>query len=364
LRVVRLAERDPRWGAFVANHPEGLIYHHPAWLQVLKREYDRPSLCLACEDDEGQLRGVLPLLRTRGFPFAASAATARRLSSLPRTPVAGPLSTDDQASAALVRAAVEVVRSETGTRFELKLPAPVPDGVADGLACEPWRLSYSIELPAQPDTLRFGNSRNHARIKWALHKAQRHGVQVRKAESANDLRTWYPLYVRTMQLHSVPQRPYRFFAAAWDLLRPLGMMQLLLAERQTGERRQLLAGSLFLMFGQTVFYAFNGCESDGRSLRANDVIQWQAITDACQAGFRHYDLGEVVETQEGLHEFKSKWGAESRRLYRYYFPSPGSVQATAMEASGSSVGRLAKAAWRRLPWRVTAVLGDWVYSYL
>jgi lipid II:glycine glycyltransferase (peptidoglycan interpeptide bridge formation enzyme) len=142
------------------------------------------------------------------------------------------------------------------------------------------------------------------------------------------------------------------------------MLELLLAERLAGGRRELLAGSLFLMFGQTVFYAFNGCESDGRSLRANDLLQWQAITDACQAGFRHYDLGEVVETQEGLHEFKSKWGAQPRRLYRYYFPSPGSVQATAMEASRGTVGRLAKAAWRRLPWRATAVLGDRVYSYL
>jgi hypothetical protein len=364
LRVVQLTTSDPRWQSFVANHPEGLIYHHPAWLDVLVREYDRPAVCLACEDNGGRLRGILPLVRTRGLPFAGSPATARRISSLPRTPVAGLLCSDDQSTAALLGAAVDSVRGESGTRLELKLAAPLPDGLGDGLACEPWRLSYTLDLPPQPDQIRFGDSRNHATIMRALRKAQRHGVQVRQAESALDLRTWYPLYVRTMQAHGVPQRPYRLFEAAWDLLRPHGMLQLLLAELYSGGRRQLLAGSLFLMFGQTVFYAFNGCESDGRPLRANDLIHWQAISDACDTGYRHYDLGEVVETQAGLHRFKSKWGAEPRRLYRYYYPSAGSVQATALESGGGAAGQLAKAAWTRLPWRATAVLGDWVYSYL
>jgi hypothetical protein len=269
---------------------------------------------------------------------------------------------DDQATATLIAAAIE--RAPAGAHLELKLAAPLHDGVAVGLACEPWRLSYTLDLPARPDQLRFGNSRNHASIMRALHKAQRHGVQVRLAESAVDLRTWYPLYVRTMRSHGVPQRPYRLFEAAWDLLRPRQMLQLLLAERLAGGRRQLLAGSLFLMFGHTVFYAFNGCESDGRPLRANDMIHWRAITDACQTGYRHYDLGEVVETQEGLHRFKSKWGAEPRRLYRYYYPTVDSVRATAMETSHGAAGMLAKAAWRRMPWRATAMLGDWVYSYL
>ena len=26
---------DPRWAAFVASHPNGLAFHHPAWLATL-----------------------------------------------------------------------------------------------------------------------------------------------------------------------------------------------------------------------------------------------------------------------------------------------------------------------------------------
>jgi hypothetical protein len=363
LRIIELETSDPRWEAFVGAHPDGLIYHHPAWVDLLTREYRRPLVCLGCVDSGGRLQGILPLMRTRGLLFAKSAATGRRLSSLPRTPFAGPLSLNDRASEALVTAAIDRARAQRGTGLEVKRAPSAGDWMADGLACAPWRLNYVLELPERADELRFGDSRNHARIKWAINKAARHGVQVREAVTLDDLRAWYALYVRTMQSHAVPQRPYRLFRHAWHLMRPRGLMRLLLAERIDGDGRTILAGSMFLMFGRTVFYAFNGCGAQGRSLRANDVIQWEAIHRACNEGFRRYDLGEVVEAQEGLHDFKGKWGAEAQRLYRYYYPSTVGVESTAQESSGP-VGRLVRTAWRHLPWRATAQLGDWLYSFM
>src|ERR1700704_6562978 len=96
LRVVDIDPvQDPRWERFVVNHPDGLIYHHPAWLSVLQREFGQGLACLACEDEAGSLHGILPLSWTRGLPLVPSVRTGRRLSSLPRTPVAGPLSLHD-----------------------------------------------------------------------------------------------------------------------------------------------------------------------------------------------------------------------------------------------------------------------------
>src|ERR1700761_9062199 len=87
--------KDPRWEAFVLGHPDATIYHHPAWLKVLEREYPQRSLFLACEDADGTLRGIFPLLYTRGLPFSkGNPLTGPRLSSLPRTPLAGPLGAD------------------------------------------------------------------------------------------------------------------------------------------------------------------------------------------------------------------------------------------------------------------------------
>ena len=360
--VIELALSDDRWEAIVGAHPEGLVYHLPVWLKALAHEQERQHLCLGFEDGSGKLCGVLPLLATRGLPLSRSAITARRLSSLPRTPVSGPLAVDAEAAAALVHAAVDRVRANPGTRLELKVDSPCCDGLVEGLIRVPWRSSYVLPLPASPENLRFGNSRNHARIEWAVRKAVGRGVRVRAAESQADLSSWYRLYLDTMRRQVVPPRPFRFFQALWNLMRPQGLATLLLAEQTEGRKRSLLAGSVFLKFGRTVFYAFNGSRRGALQLRPNDMIQYEAIHDACRHGFQVYDMGEVAQGAVGLANFKSKWGAEETTLYRYYYPP---VQEAGEVATRSGFVRAAaEAAWQRLPLAWTAGLGAAVYRFM
>ena len=368
LDCIQVTEVDPRgdpcWQAFVAAHPDALIYHHPAWLRVLAKEYGRKPVGLVCKDAEGRIRGVLPLTDTRGIPFKIGGKiTGRRLSSLPRTPVAGPLSLDTQATAALVHTAVERARAKPGTQLEVKAWSNGIDTLVPDMAPMPWRLTYVLELPKPPENIRFGNSRNHGRISWAVKKAAKSGIQVRQAETETELREWYRLYLDTMRWHAVPPRPYRFFKACWEQLRPDGLMRLLLAELHEGGSRKLVAGSIFLMFGRTVFYAFSARDLEYLRLRPNDAIQWQAIHDAQREGFCVYDFGEVVEDNEGLAEFKSKWGAEAKRLYRYYYPAPRDLGTDPLNET-SLTRRLTMTLWRRAPLTMTALLGDWIYSFL
>src|SRR5258708_10137403 len=288
--------------------------------------------------------------------------TGRRFSCLPRTPVAGPLASDDRALAFLLQAVVERVSEEPRACLQLKLFSNPLDGLVEGVVGIPWSTTYRLELPGQPEHLRFGNSRNHSRIRWAINKATRLGVEVRPAETERELRAWYELYLHTMRRFAVPPRPYRFFEVAWARLQPLGLMRLLLAERHEAGRSRLLAGSLFLMFGQTVFYAFTGWRREDQSLRANDVLQWQAIQDACAAGFRYYDFGEVTEHNQGLAEFKSKWNAEPTWLYRYYYPAPRELETSILDSTGRA-HQLASTLWRRLPLKATALLSTWAHRY-
>ena len=358
LRVVEVdAQTDPRWPAFVAAHPNGLVYHHPAWLQVLEEMYGHKPVCLVCEDTDGQVRGVLPLMHTRGL------LTGHRLSSLPRTPVAGPLALDPHATSKLIQTALALARAERGTQLQLRMPSAELEGLVDGMAGVPWEAMYVLELPARPEELRFGNSRNHGRIRWAVNKAAKLQVQVQQAESEDELRAWYDLYLETMRWHAAPPLPYRFFEVCWAVLRPHGLLRLLLAEQHEAGQRKLLAGSIFLMFGQTVVYAFNGRCQEDLALRPNDAIQWRAIHDAYSQGFRRFDFGEVAEHNQGLAEFKSKWGAEPRWLYKYHYPAVRSPE-PGTHKSDSYIRQLANAAWRRLPLKATALLGDLIYSYL
>lgn len=341
---------DRRWERFVASQPGALVYHHPGWLRAVCRAQGYEPLVLAHHDVRGVLDGVLPLAFKRGW------ATGRRLVSLPHTPVAGPLATGDESAADLAAAALERARDEAA-RLELKTSSPAVGGACQDLRPIAWSTTFVLVLPDDPARVRFGNSRNHGRIRWAVGKAGREGVTVRNAESPADLRAWHALYLATMRTHAIPPRPLRFFAALWNELRPGGLLRLVLAE----QRGRLLAGSIFLMLGSTVFYAYNGRRPDALGLRPNDLIQWHAIHDAARAGFRRYDFGEVESDQHGLADFKSKWGAEPEPLYRCLHPPPRSAADPRALMHARHWG---ERLWRHLPLAATARVGDLVYRRL
>ena len=363
--MIQLEPGDPRWDAFVLAAPDATVFHHSGWLAALERENGQRPVLLACEEPDGTVSGVLPLMVTRGLPLGIGGASAgRRLSSLPRTPAAGPLGLSEAVLRALIKEAVARARS-AGLQLQLKPPAGTLDERLPGLAGSPWRASYVKPLPADPDRLRFGKSRNHSRITWAVRKAERDGLRVRDASSETDLRDWYRLYLDVNRSRGLPSRPYRLFQAAWEQLRPGGFLRLVLAHRPQSGRDVLLAGSMLLMLGGTVFYAFNGRAEEALPRHANDLLQWHAMRDAAAAGYRWYDFGEVEPGNQGLADFKAKWGGERRVLVRYHAPPLAGVE-TEYRSARTVLwpGRLALRAWQWAPLGVTAFAGDQLYRFL
>ena len=342
---------DERWDRFLVGQPAATPYHRSAWIGALADEHPAAQHHLACEDAVGELIGVLPLVLTRGVPFHLGGPPGeRRLASLPRTPLGGPVARTPEVAAALLDAAVQLARDQRAVLQVKTVEHGLPD-VPTTIQVVPWRKGFVIELPDQPDALRFGNSRNHARISWAVRKAEREGVRVRRGGLA-DVAAWHWLYLATMRHHAVPARRRTFFEA---LLARFGDdADLFLAER--GE--QLLAGSLFVRSGHTVAYVFNGVDRHSLGLRPNDLLMWHAVHRAVAAGAQVLDLGEVDSANVGLAQFKDKWGAREVRLVRCYSPAP--------LADGRGTGLPARLTplWRHMPLPVTAWVGGAVNSYL
>jgi CelD/BcsL family acetyltransferase involved in cellulose biosynthesis len=359
LRIEALDPTDARWDAYVEAHPDGLVYHRAGWLRSLAREYPRnPVLALAALSAD-EIRGVLPLQETRGLPIGPREVVGRRLASLPRTPAAGPLASDKATADALLAAAFERAQA-TGGRLQVKLCDPTGVTPPPGGAVHPWRVSFAIDLPEREQDVRFGNSRNHGRIRWSVNKAHKSGMRVVEATTPEDVRRWYPLYLEALRFNVVPPRSLRFFLAVWEELAPSGAASLLLARDAAGRD---VAGAMVLASGSTAFYAFNGVRRSAFSLRPNDLIQWEAIHRAVRSGHRVYDLGEVVEGDGSLADFKRKWGAEGHRMYRLYHPAPAHAPDTGASQPGGA-HELAHRAYRRLPLRATALVGDGLYRFL
>ena len=364
LHVVELTLDDPRLVPFVAAHPWATVYHHPAWVRTLSAEYNRGIVILACQSESGRLAGIFPLMNTRGAPLSLFGGLAKaRLSSLPRTPIAGPLTTSPEALRMLLGAAIARVSQKRSVQLQVKTEGPLPGDFAGDFSGAPWRKSFVLALPEDPRELRIGSSgarRKH--IRSSAKRAASLGVRVRIADSEGDLQRWYEIYLRTMRRVIVPPRSLRCFSAMWKYMAPLGLMKVMLAERHSHGKTELLAGSIFLMHGRRVFYAFSACPSEYFPLQPNDLIQWEAIHWAASSGFREYDLGEVPNDARQLAAYKAKWGGEERLLYRYYYPQM--MSASRDSAVLSRRQKLLQRVWQQLPLPVTAHLGDLIYSYL
>jgi CelD/BcsL family acetyltransferase involved in cellulose biosynthesis len=353
MRIVQLSPEDPRWTDFISSQRQAFIYHHPLWTEVIKRAYGHRNATLAVETPDARIVGVLPLMRTWGI------STGVRFASLPHTPVAGPVTAAPEIAFELIAAAIQLVGSTRGASLQLKTVSALPPALA-ALQTVGWESTFTLQIPARGEEIRFGNSRHHQRVLWAVRHGERLGCRVVEAQSVAELRQWYQLYLHTMQRKVVPPRPFRFFVAAWDVLRPAGLMRLLLARDGS---KELIAGALLFTFGETVFYAFNGRQENRLSLRPNDLLQWRAIHDAQAAGYRFYDFGEVEAHDEGLADFKRKWGARPHQLWRHYYPAQREPEANRLLQS-DAVQWIVSATWRSLPVKATGVLGGWIYSYL
>ncbi len=364
LKIIRMnIFSDTRWEEFVLSHPDGLVYHHPAYLKALEAEYGENGIYLAYVDDADQVKGIFPLFHTGGFPFRKKDLTVgERLSSLPRTPLAGPLAVDNDVLRLLLEFAIKEVEEQGSPSLQIKTTYSDLHLLQPSLIPVPWRMSYSLELPQNPEAIRFGNSRNHGRLKRSVRCAKDFGVQVRESDEIEDLRCWYKLYLETMRIHKIPPRSLRFFTLLWENLKPAGFLQLYLAENGDGLQKQLLAGSIMLGMGNTLFYAFNGSLRSKMHLHQNDAIQWRAIHDACQRGFTRYDFGEVTTKNVGLVEFKRKWNSEPVQLFRYYYLADKIKISSGYDTENGY--RLLDKIWAHLPLRSTAFIGDMLYRFL
>ena len=349
LRVIEIdPQADPRWETLATSVPASPTpVYHPAWLKVQEEIYGYKPLHLACEDDTGQLAGILPLFYGRGR------RSGRSFTSV----YTGALANDDQARAVLLQAAMEQARAEPGVQLRLRIMSSPLDSMVNGVVGIPAYQTYLLALPEQPDLMRLNSS-----IRRAINKAIREGVQVRPAETERDLQAWYRLYVQTMRKLSVWPKPYRLFELAWRRLHPLGLARLLLAERFEAGQRKLLSGFFYLRWGQTISMTTVGWREEDQALRPNDVLHWQAIQDAYANGIRWYDFGDVELENEGLARYKTKWGAEAKMVYNYSYPAPHNGMSGTHDSPKHSAHPLVDAARQRLPIKAIGLLSDWYYA--
>lgn len=328
---------------------EASFYYNQEWLKLITNLYGYKFIPLLSTDTAGQVNGFLPLCAI------SSKLTGKRLVALPFSDHCPLLATDTTAANNLIEQALDLARRQKVRYLELRTgPNAVlserSDLVEENLYVR-WLLPLAHDAQATWSQLRKP-------VQHQIKKSRKLGVQARIAEQREDVAHYYRLHLQTRsKKHGMPTQPAQFFYGLWDNFAAKDAMKLLLAEHEGN----VIAGMVLLASGTTVRYAYGASDERYLHLAPNNLLMWTAIEWGSEHGYQFLDMGRTARENEGLMEFKRRWGANEEPLSYYYHPATDGLASTSEQ---SPKFRLLTNCWRRLPLGIAGPLGGHLYRHL
>lgn len=340
---------DSRWSTSVEQQTKDSIYYSQAWFDLITQLYGYSIIPLTTMNADGQITGFLPVCSMD------SPITGRRLVALPFSDYCPLLAVDDASANDLIDQAICLAQEQKAKYLELRTGVNDVLAKRSDLAEGNLYVRWLIPLTADPDGLL---SQLRKPIQHQIKKSRKLGVQVRIAQSREDVAHYYRLHLQTRgKKQGMPAQPRRFFFELWDAFAAIDALQLLLAEYQD----RIIAGMILLASGTTVRYTYGASDERYLQLAPNNLLMWTAIMWGCMKGYQTLDLGRTACDNHGLMEFKRRWGAIKEPLPYYYYPNIAGLAAT---PESSWKFRLLTACWKLLPLWVAGALGGHLYKHL
>ena len=162
-------------------------------------------------------------------------------------------------------------------------------------------------------------------VRRNLGTAKRAGVTVVLSSELEAVRTFHRLHVELRKhKYRMLAQPRDFFDRIWKAFAPADGIRTALAV----VAGRPVAGALYLVWQDTVYYKFGASRAQDLHLRPNDAIHWELIQWAHDRGLRALDWGLSDLDQPGLCRYKRKWASVERRIHT-------------LNAGGPPVGRRA-----------------------
>ena len=347
LKIVTTNSIDPAlWDNFVERHPLGTIYHHSLWQDVIKKTYGyQPLYHLVLEDSSGLQAAI-------SSAFVKSRLTGNRIISYPFSDTCDPLVESSEQLRVLIEA-VERSMAELNARFvELRF-AKAHRFINDYPSRTEYH-TYHLALDRQPEVLFRSFHKNC--IQRAVKKAKKEDLEIVTGKTEQDMKEFYRLHVITRKKHGIPVQPFRFFRNLWDTFHFRDMLGLLLARYQ----KKFAAAIIVLSFSGTTYYKFGASDEAFSSLRANQLLMWEAIKWAHQRGCHSFDFGRTSSTNEGLSKYKSRWGTEKIPLAYLQIPTVGKSEAL---VESSRKHAYLKKIMTHMPALINRISGELLYRH-
>jgi serine/alanine adding enzyme len=293
----------PTWNGFVANHPEGTIFHTPEMFEVFSRTRGHRPQLRAATDGNRVLALLLPIQIAFGGRMLQF-LTTRAVSY--GSALYEPTTEGIEALGLLLRNYVDEIDGRvlfTELRNLSDLTQIQPVFLDHGFWYED-HLNYLISLdqPLHELFLEIGR-RTRKQIRHGIRSGD---VVIEEAATREQIETCYRLLKQTYASARVPLADRSLFTAAFDVLAPIGMVKFPMA--WVGEA--CVAASVELVYRDTIYGWYGGVDRRYVSYTPNELLMWHILKWGAESGYRTYDFGGAGKPDEeyGVRTFKAKFG--------------------------------------------------------
>ena len=328
------AAHDAEWNAFVAACPRASFYHRAEWRRVNESCFGHRTAYLAARVG-GHLAGVFPIVQLKSVLFGNIAC------SLPFVNYGGPAAADDAVEEALLAAATRVCDRWQVDYLEIRSQRRL----ADSYPSSEHKVSMTVDLQADPDVLWNAFKGDHRKD---IKRAYKNGF-VAQFGGADLLDEFYAILSESWRDLGTPIYQRRYLEA---VLRAFPETTRLCVVRDA--QGQPAAAAFCGHHRGVVEGMWLGMRDEARRQMVGYVLYWELIKDACERGYTTFHLGRST-TQSGGEVFKRKWNAYPTQLYWQYMLRTR-TEVPQLNPDNRKY-KLAIAAWRKLPLRVTQHIG-------
>jgi len=339
---------DKRWDEFVADHPQGTVFHLSNWARVLQKTYGYIPCYFILESSDKKIKAGCPFFLVRSW------LTGNRLVCLPFTDNCLPLAVSCENIELLFAAVREKANKENAGYIEVR--GEDTNVSLQGLHFENhshYRLSR-LDLSRGRDSVWKGFGKD---VRRQIRRLENTNLVVEKSKTEKGMRDFYLLNLATRKKHGVPPQPYIFFETIWQELILNGPGFVLFAKYQGIP----IAGDVFFIYKDTIYNKFNASDRNYLQYHPNHLIEWNIIQYCLQNGFRYLDSGRTSQDNLGLRSFKRSWGMQETVLPYYYWPT---VKGATSTKEGSLKYKMITSIMRRTPTTISRVAGELLYKHL
>lgn len=338
IEVERYGGTEEEWDEFAAAQDGVTHFHRFRWRTLMERVFRHECIYLAARGWDGELLGVLPLVRVRSLVFG------HYLVSMPFLNYGGPLGSSE-AIRALVDEASALARMEKVKLLELRSRIPLPVSIPASHR----KITVVVDLPDSADALL---SRFSAKLRSQIRRPQKAGVTVRFGVS--EVEPFFSVFSRHMRDLGTPTQPLELFRSIADQFPDDCWFAC------AYYRDEPVAAGCGFRFGTEFEMTWASSLREYNVHSPNMLLYWECMRRAMSEGLTCFNFGRC-SPGSGTHRFKLQWGSREVPLWWYGIPA-GTAAITPSPQTGPF--RWAPSLWRYLPASVATRIGPPIVRYI